>query len=146
MENLGLGVMLKMLGGNGDIVNAIQSSLNKKIIKVYLNDNEDEINVLNIKFEDNSILQLWDGGQSCCELRYMTTDDNLLEFSNCKLIKIEVKDGGSKEEDDYGEHEIQFLEITTDKGSFQMVNHNEHNGYYGGFWIQAKIIKGEINE
>jgi hypothetical protein len=110
-----------------------------KIIKVYLNNDGSDVDTLNIKFEDNSILQLWDDGQSCCESRYMCTDDDLTEFTNCKLIKIEVKDGGCKDDDD-GLHEIQFLEITTDKGSFQMANHNEHNGYYGGFWIQAKII------
>ena len=35
-------------------------------------------------------------------------------------------------------HEIQFLDVKTDKGIFQMANNNEHNGYYGGFLIEAR--------
>jgi hypothetical protein len=34
-------------------------------------------------------------------------------------------------------HEVAFLEVTTDRGVFQMKNHNEHNGYYGGFLIRC---------
>ena len=41
--------------------------------------------------------------------------------------------------DDIGEkHEVQFLEIKTDRGVLTMANHNEHNGWYGGFWIVAE--------
>ena len=29
----------------------------------------------------------------------------------------------------------------TDSGEFVMQNHNEHNGYYGGFYIVAREIK-----
>jgi hypothetical protein len=133
MENLGVGVMLGILGGNEKTVTSIQSSLNKTIEKVELDDEQ-----LFISFIDGSELVIWDGGQSCCESRYMTTDDNLSDFSGATLLDLELKSVEYKDLD-YGEHEIQFLDVKTSEGVFTMVNHNEHNGYYGGFWIQAKL-------
>jgi hypothetical protein len=133
MENLGVGVMLGILGGNEKTVTSIQSSLNKTIEKVELDDEQ-----LFISFIDGSELVIWDGGQSCCESRYMTTDDNLSDFSSATLLDLELKSVEYKDLD-YGEHEIQFLDVKTSEGVFTMVNHNEHNGYYGGFWIQAKL-------
>jgi hypothetical protein len=131
----GMGVMLGMLGGNEETVNAVKSSLNKVIKKVWL---DAENNDLKFEFEDGTKLKLWDGGQSCCESRYMVTADDLTEYSEAKLLNIELKDAPNAP-DEYGDHEIQFLDVTTDKGVFQMANHNEHNGYYGGFWIQASL-------
>lgn len=131
----GMGVMLGMLGGNEETVNAVKSSLNKVIKKVWL---DEANNDLKFEFEDETKLKLWDGGQSCCESRYMRTDDNLTEFTGAKLLNVELKDAPNAP-DEYGDHEIQFLDVTTDKGVFQMANHNEHNGYYGGFWIQASL-------
>ena len=133
MDNLGMGVMLGILGGNEETVDSIKSSFNKTIETVEL-DGDDLI----ISFTDNTKLFIWDGGQSCCESRYMTTDDNLSDFNGATLLDFELKsvddvDGG------YDVHEIQFLDVKTSEGVFTMANHNEHNGYYGGFWIQAKL-------
>ena len=133
MENLGVGVMFGILGGNEETVTSIQSSLNKTIEKVELDDEQ-----LFISFIDGSELVIWDGGQSCCESRYMTTDDNLSDFNGATLLDMELK-SVEYEDLDYGEHEIQFLDVKTSEGVFTIVNHNEHNGYYGGFWIQAKL-------
>lgn len=36
-------------------------------------------------------------------------------------------------------HEVQFLHVKTSKGSFAVSNHNEHNGYYGGFNVEASL-------
>ena len=69
----------------------------------------------------------------------MVTADDLSEYENAKLLDFELKEAPSIE-DNYGEHEIQFLDIKTDKGIFQIANHNEHNGYYGGFWIAARMF------
>lgn len=136
MSNLGMGVMLNMLGGNEDTVNALKASLNKKIKLAWLDQEADR---LKIRFDDDSVLSLWDAGQSCCEHRYMRTDDNLNDYTGHTLIDIELKNAPD-EEDEYGEvHEVQFLEIKTDKGVFTMSNHNEHNGYYGGFAIVASL-------
>lgn len=131
MSNLGMGVMLGLLGGNKETVEAIQAALGKKIMKVSLEENE-----LIFLFEDSTRLRVWDDGQSCCEDRYMRTDDDLTEYSGAALLDFELKTAPSIP-DDYGDHEVQFLDVKTDKGVFQVANHNKHNGYYGGFYIRA---------
>lgn len=134
MSQLGLGVMIQMLGGNADTVAALKESIGQKIESVSLEDNQ-----LQIKLKTGKTLTIFDDGQSCCEHRYMVTDDDLSEFTNTIFKNIEIKDTQNKD-GEYGEvHEIQFLEITTGKGSFVLSNHNEHNGYYGGFWIVARL-------
>lgn len=130
--NLGMGVMIRMLSGNEETVKAYKAAIGKKIKKCFLKDD-----ALHIHFVDGSGIRLSDEGQSCCESRYMSTDDDLAYYKNTKLVKIEIKTAPNMP-DEYGEHEVQFLEVTTGKGSFQMANHNEHNGYYGGFWITIK--------
>ena len=134
MSTKGMGVMLGMLSGNEQTVNAVKSSIGKKIKKVWL---DEESNKLRFEFDDNSNLVMYDGGQSCCEYRYMRTDDDLNEYEGATVLDFELKDAPSQE-GEYGEHEIQFLDVITDKGVFQLANHNEHNGYYGGFWIVAQ--------
>lgn len=134
MGQTGIGVMLGILGGNEETVNSIKSSLGKIIKEASLSDDK-----LNILFEDGTRLLVSDDGQSCCEHRYMVTADTLSEYSGAKVLDFELKDGPDVE-DEYGEaHEVKFLDVKTDKGVFQIANHNEHNGYYGGFWICAKI-------
>jgi hypothetical protein len=131
---LGIGVMIQTLGGNEETVNAVKSALNKTIEKVWLEENE-----LLFKFTDGTNLKLYDDGQSCCEDRYMRTDDDLSEYEGAKLLDFELKNAPDQE-DDYGTHEIQFLDVKTSNGVFQMANHNEHNGYYAGFCIVAKVF------
>ena len=118
----------------------ITPALGKTISDLRFSEND---SALSITFADGSKLTLFDDGQSCCETRYMRTDDNLAEYIGGRLLGAEVKDvpkliGFWKDEGEYGCHDMQFLEITTSKGSFVMSNHNEHNGYYGGFCIEAK--------
>lgn len=120
----------------------ITPALGKTISDLRFSENDND-SALSITFADGSKLTLFDDGQSCCETRYMRTDDNLAEYIGGRLLGAEVKDvpeliGFWKDEDEYGDHDIQFLEITTSKGSFVMSNHNEHNGFYGGFCIEAK--------
>ena len=82
-------------------------------------------------------LSLRDCGQSCCEERYMSTDDDIRGLIGQRFVCWEIKDGPDEsDEDDYNVHETQFLEIKTETGFVTVVNHNEHNGYYGGFSIQ----------
>jgi hypothetical protein len=131
---LGLGVMIQSLGGNKETVEAVKSALGKVIEKVSLENNE-----LVFKFTDGSGLKMFDDGQSCCESRYMVTADDLTEYANTTLLDFELKNAPNME-DEYGDHEVQFLDVKTSNGVFQMANHNEHNGYYGGFWIVAKSV------
>lgn len=131
MSNLGMGAMIGLLTGNEETVNAIKSSIGKAIRRVELIDN-----ALRFEFEDGSKLSVWDGGQSCCEERYMVTADRLDDFIGATLLGFELKEA-PPESTTYGDHEVQFLDVQTSRGVFQCANHNEHNGYYGGFWIKA---------
>jgi hypothetical protein len=132
-DNLGLGVIIRMLSNNKEAVDAYKKSLNKTIIKINLEDNK-----LKLSFNDDTELIIWDGGQSCCEDRYMVCDDDVKPYIGGKLKDIEILDAPN-EEDEYGEHEVQFLKIITSKGWFKLSNHNEHNGYYGGFYIELRL-------
>ena len=134
MSQLGLGVMLKMLGGNASTVDAIKASLGKVIKSVVASESD-----LTLEFQDGSRLTLWDDGQSCCETRYMTCDDtDLSTYKGATLQNIEVVAGGEVDKN-WEVHETQFLNIVTDWGTIQAVTHNEHNGYYGGFSIAARL-------
>lgn len=136
-DNLGFGVLIKMLEGNRESAGSYVASLNKKIEKILLSDD-----TLRIHFYDKSILVFADKGQSCCEHRFMVCDDDLKHFHDAVFRGGEIKSAPSIPYD-YGEHEVQFLEIHTDKGSFIVSSHNEHNGYYGGFAIRCHIDKDE---
>ena len=128
---LGLGVMLQSLGSNKKTLDAIKSSLGKEIKILKLEDND-----LIFMFKDGSSLTIWDDGQSCCEDRYMSTDDDLTEYIESKLLALELKEAPNIENGGE-EHEVQFLDVLTSKGIFTISNHNEHNGYYSGFYIKA---------
>jgi hypothetical protein len=134
-DNLGFSVMLNMLFGDNETPEAIKSSLNKVIKTVALVENE-----LQFTFEDDTLLRIFDDGQSCCESRYMVTADELQDYVGATLLNFELKEAPNME-DEYGDHEVQFLDVITNKGVFQMANHNEHNGYYGGFSICARLNK-----
>lgn len=95
---------------------------------------------LSLKFADGGGITIWDSGQSCCEHRYMTCDDDVQSLVGHKLMQITSRDGGMIEAGGE-EHETQFVEVSTDIGSIALVNHNEHNGYYGGFLLS--IIEQE---
>lgn len=127
MESRGYMIKLK------ETAYVILISLGKRIDKVSLEDNE-----LRFSFSDGTNLKLFDNGQSCCEYRIMTTSDELEDYIGSILLDFEMKSAPNVYEED-GEHEIKFLDVKTSKGTFQMVNHNIHNGYYGGFRIIAKL-------
>ena len=134
MSQVEIGVMIGMLSGDKETVEAFQVGLGKKIAKLWLGDDD----ALHFRFEDGTGIKLFDDDQSCCEHRYMRTDDDLEYYIGSVLQSAEVRDAPSMVEDDYGEHEVAFLEVVTSKGSFTMSNHNEHNGYYGGFCIVCR--------
>ncbi len=129
--------MLGYLGGNAETVSILKAAIGKVITSVWLDEGN---NQLKFTFEDSTGMYLFDDGQSCCESKYMTTDDILSEYAGTTFLNVEIKDGGGAGDSEYGGHDIQFLEITTDKGVFQMSNHNKYNGYYGRFSIIAKPI------
>jgi hypothetical protein len=139
----GMGVLIQMLGGNRDTVEAVQASIGREIASIGIKDN-----TLRIAFVGGATLSLRDGGQSCCEARWMEAQtDNLDQFVGGVLQSVEVRDvnpaGVAQEplqESDYGFDvlESQFLWVTTSKGVAVFANYNDHNGYYGGFWIEGE--------
>lgn len=133
MGQLGVGAMLAMLGGNEKSAATFSAAIGKTITELRLGEDD----ALHFTFDDGSKMRLFDDGQSCCESRYMRTDDDLAYHVGAKLVSAEVRDAPSIE-DEHGDcHDVQFLDVTTSKGVFQMASHNEHNGYYGGFAIRA---------
>ena len=132
MGQLGIGVMINHLAGNADSVDAFTAAMNKTIAALSLGGDD----ALHFTFNDGSKIKLFDDGQSCCESRYMRTDDNLADYVGAQLLGAEIKEAPSIPAE-YEEHEVQFLEVRTSKGCFTMASHNEHNGYYGGFSIRA---------
>lgn len=84
-------------------------------------------------------LKIWDGGQSCCEHRYMNVQDDLDYYVGSTYLGWDLGDCDNVDHE-YDVHEIQFLNIKTSLGDISISNHNEHNGYYGGFYIQSSVI------
>lgn len=124
--NDGIKVMLhRIFGQNADLDKYYGATITSAKI---------EDNALYLELEGGRALKLWDDGQSCCENRYMSTDDDVQTLVGAKLTRVEIKAGPSKEEN-FEIHEQAFLEVATDKGFITIVNHNEHNGYYGGFGL-----------
>jgi hypothetical protein len=143
MSNLGLGVLIQQLGGNEKSARTFQASIGKTIksIKIDPDANYGD-GALKINFTESGI-QLYDKGRSCCEERYLHTDDNLDDFIDATLVDGEVKEGPTTQ-DEYGDpHEVAFLTITTSKGAFTIETHNIHNGYYGGFWVECRELEDE---
>lgn len=130
----GIGVMINDLGGNEESARVFGAAIGKRIVKMRLSDD-----VLTIRLADGTGVELRDDGQSCCESRYMRTDDDLEDFDGATLLDGETRDAPDVN-DDYGVHEVQFLVIKTDKGDATFSSHNEHNGYYGGFSIRASAL------
>jgi hypothetical protein len=127
MGQLGIGAMIHYLGGGSD--NDPQKYIGRKIGAVAIEDNK-----CRITFANGDKIALWDNGQSCCEHRYMNCDDDLSYYIGATWIGVECR-SAEDSQGEYDVHECAFVEVKTDKGSFTLANHNEHNGYYGGFGL-----------
>jgi len=139
----GIGAMLHWLRGNSKTVEALTVAIGKTITEAKI---DDDYNAgdggLVLKFTDGTGIVLFDDGRSCCESRYMHTDDDLAYYADATLLEAVVEDGPT-EMDEYDEpKESQFLIVGTSKGEFTVVNYNEHNGYYGGFAIECRAYLG----
>jgi hypothetical protein len=139
--NVGMGVMMNMLCGKDRGGEYIAASVGKQIIKCELV-KEYEHDGLLLGFADGTGIELWDDGQSCCEDRYMHTDDALTEFVGTTFLGAEEREAPDVDDDTYGVHEVAFLVVKTSLGDFTIETHNEHNGYYGGFYLIAEQTLG----
>jgi|SRR6185437_9326151 len=127
MNMIGFGAMLHYLSSGSE--HSPDEFVGRTITAASIIDNR-----LRITFEDGEQIKIWDDGQSCCENRYMSTDDDLNSLCGHRLVRIEGKPGPDID-DSSGDHETCFVEVGTDQGFVTLVNHNEHNGYYGGFGL-----------
>ena len=142
MSQIGMGVLLAYLAyfrNAGSKTDTYLDYIGKTITELELKDDS-----LYFTFADGSKIAMFDNGQSCCEYRYMTTDDDLLYFVGAKLVNVEVLDGPDID-DGHDCHEMQFLHVTTSEGVFTVETHNEHNGYYGGFALTTKVLQMPLN-
>lgn len=144
-RNLGLGVMIQMLGGaREETARAVQNALGKRIAYVMLH-----ADILLLMFADGTALRFWDGGQSCCESRWMTSDDvgEFDHYIGATFIGADIAEGGESTDEASGyANETQFLNVRTTRGVIQAVTHNSHNGYYGGFSVEAANDIGALME
>lgn len=133
MGQPGLGVMLHYLSGGSEQDPA--KYYGRTITAAEIDDKR-----LTLSFSDGGKVAIWDDGQSCCESRYMRTDDDVQSLVGHKLVRIEAKES-RKDPDQYGEHDVVFVEVGTDDGFITIANHNEHNGYYGGFGLTVTEVE-----
>ena len=142
MGQKGLIVTLNELTRHGrqETVATLEASFGKTIKAIALEAlDPDE---LRIWFTDGTAIKVLDAGQSCCEERYMTTDDDLAAFVGATLTDMEIADGPEIGEE-YDVHEVQFLVVKTSLGAFTTETHNKHNGYYGGFYLIVKPLEAD---
>ncbi len=125
--------MLAHLSDDSATAEAVRRSIGKTIASVTVDGDR-----LVIAFDSKDSLSLFDSGQSCCENRYLTCGDldNAEYYKGATLVGIELRDAPAAE-NEYDIHEVQFLLVTTSKGVITAETHNEHNGYYGGFAVEA---------
>jgi hypothetical protein len=128
----GMGVMINELFGNRKSSEIIKTAIGKTIHEVKFHGD-----AIHFEMADGQRFRIEDDGQSCCEHRYMKCDDDLAHFAGATFLGAEVRDAPSIE-DGCESHEVAFLIVKTSQGEFTANTHNEHNGYYGGFYICAK--------
>lgn len=127
--------MIRMLSDNSESVDAVKASVGKQIKAACIRDEENLV----LEFEDGTRLTITDDGQSCCENRFMTSDDDFADIIGAELIDFELLDGPEVDDNKYDIEEVQFLHVKTSKGTVTIENHNQHNGYYGGFALTASL-------
>jgi hypothetical protein len=127
MTHLGLGAMLHALAGGSE--ESPDKYYGLTIADAKVSDSE-----LSITFDNGVSIKIWDDGQSCCEERFITCDDNASQLVGGKLVEISSSES-KYQEDDYETHETCFVTVKTDQDLITMTTHNIHNGYYGGFGL-----------
>ena len=96
-------------------------------------------NKLILHFESGRKRLIYDDIKPYDGVRYLSTDDDLSTIVGGKIISINTREGSI--DDYFDQHELLFVEIITTKGFLTIVNHNEHDGHYGGFNLQDEWSK-----
>jgi hypothetical protein len=89
--------------------------------------------------------------QNCCERwGYMVSEDSIQDFIGAELLGIEVVDTARnvtkwEEKNPYGldSGDVMFVNVNTNRGTFQIAVYNSHNGYYGhtGYVISKQLTE-----
>lgn len=105
-----------------------------EIVSISLNND-----VATFKFKEGGF-EMRDDGQSCCESRWMHSEDEKdFDYHIGAIFRfIQVVAGDGEESSEC--HDTEYCNILTSKGVLQFVCHNEHNGYYGGFSVQLEEL------
>jgi len=150
---IGVGAMIRPMGGNENTIKSLQSATGKQIAGVYVDETgnkwkDPEDGCLVVYFTDGDKLEIYDAGRSCCESRWMHTDDDLDIHAGETFLGVwingeDVLDEKKDNEDYYNDypHQVQFLQFRSTRGTSTIETHNQHNGYYGGFWVMAVYTK-----
>lgn len=134
--NPGFSVMLNDLSNKPALtIEALKATIDREIKSIRLTPENEIIFEL-----ENGTLTITDNGQSCCESRYITTDSDLPSYIGKKIVDFRLEpyvtgDG------DYDLHDTQVFKINTTEGVIDFVTHVEHNGYYGGFALNAVFVE-----
>lgn len=129
MSKMGVGAIIGLLSSNG--VSDKAQFIGRTISSVSV----EEKRVV-VGFTDGAGFVLKDEGQSCCEYRYLTTDDDPNALVGLTFRDIVEKPGECKEEEGGECHDTMFVDIVADGAWITLCTHNEHNGWYGGFSIE----------
>lgn len=130
---------------NAETRAAIDYARNREIAHITVDERR-----VKIELVGGDELRIWDWGQQCCEIRFLSCDDNVSAFVGARFVDAETRPVTDAEfhrvRDNSGAYEGEeddpaFLIISTTLGEFTVVTHNIHNGYYGGFEIRAKIME-----
>ena len=94
-SQLGVGIMIKRLFGNDNSAMALHKCVGKTIRQVELVGANREARIYEDRLlfqfiDDGTKMSLRDDGQTCCESRYMTTDDDLSYFSGAVLMVLRL--------------------------------------------------------
>lgn len=131
MSQPGIGAMLHYLGGGSKEDPA--KYVGRKITAARI-DKDDGDGKVRLTFSDGARVAIYDDGRSCCESRYITTDDEIEALVGQSLVSISAQPGPDAASE-WGDHETCFVIIQGDQSAVTLTTHNEHNGYYGGFGL-----------
>jgi hypothetical protein len=122
----------------------VLSSAIKSCSLIDLNVARDERGALELVLENGYRIVLTDiAGQSCCEHRYMHTDDDLTSLVGESLQRIWVGEF-TEQGGDYGDTlEGAFIHIQTNRDAVVIAIYNSHNGYYGGLEPGVSIFDAD---
>jgi len=142
--------MLHQLWGNWDNELAednFDSMQLSDVVRMWIDEDEnDGDGMLKILFADDGLLKLWDSARTCCETRWIHTDDDLDYLSGSRIMNIEVAEGSMDEDENGYVEECEFLRIITNKGTATFSFYNNHNGYYGGISLGGRYVKGDKDQ